>query len=199
MAAGRQEVGDRAGIPLGRGGRPRLRVLSEGAGSRASSSVWAVLLRLHRCHWIMGSGLHQDLPHRSAISQISPAYEAASLPDRSRKGTGTATGVVRHGATMMDIQIPLETDDLPAWAWDVVERHNLGLRADSPFTGANVLVHDAASDLSELSDRISREGGLTTETLRAVTASAAMLTDALKLASLCTEQLSVDAVKSPGG
>lgn len=100
---------------------------------------------------------------------------------------------------MMDSQISRKTDDLLTWVWDIVEQHDLGLSTDSPFTGANVLVHDAAFELKELSDRIAREGGLTTEKLRVVTACAAMLTDALKLASLCPEQLSTDSVGNTCG
>ncbi|WP_267422919.1 hypothetical protein [Methylobacterium sp. GC_Met_2] len=96
----------------------------------------------------------------------------------------------------MNENTSLDADDLPEWAWDIVERHDLGLRADSPFTGANVLVHDVAGEPKELSARIAREGGVTGETLNGVAACAAMLTDALKLASLCPDQLCVEAVDS---
>ena len=86
----------------------------------------------------------------------------------------------------------LDCNDMPDWAWEITERYDLIPRSDSPYTGTMALVMDAACDLKKLSGRVRREARLTNEMVQEVAACAAMLADAVKLASLCPEQLSAE-------
>ncbi|MCJ2069351.1 hypothetical protein MKK75_11175 [Methylobacterium sp. J-030] len=85
----------------------------------------------------------------------------------------------------MNDNTPLDADDFAEWVWDIVERYDLGLRADSPLAGATVLLADAAFDLKELELKTFREQALTEETRGGIAACAVMLADVLKLAQLC--------------
>lgn len=82
----------------------------------------------------------------------------------------------------------LDPPDVPEWAWEIIERHDLGLRADAPLAAVIVLLTDAAFDLGELSRTAFREAALTAETRRRATACAAMIEDAVALAALCPSE-----------
>lgn len=97
-------------------------------------------------------------------------------------------GVVRYGATLMNDNTPLDPDDLPEWAWDIVERYDLGLRTDSPRAAVTVLLDDAADKLKELSLTTFRDQAITAEAREGITACASMLFDILKLAQLCSSE-----------
>ena len=83
----------------------------------------------------------------------------------------------------MDIHDP--SDDLPDWAWEIIERHDLALRADSPLAAATVLLTDAAFDLTELSRTTFGEQALSPTMRAKAEACRAALADALALAKLC--------------
>ena len=100
----------------------------------------------------------------------------------------------------MNDNLPLDPDNLPDWAWDIVERHDLYERADCPLAATIVLLHDLAFDLEELGLTAFREQALSTKTRQAMAACAAMLSDALKLAPLCpTEPCSGVVVEAGDG
>ena len=66
-------------------------------------------------------------------------------------------------------------DDLPDWAWDIVDRHDLGIRADCALAGATLLLTDAAEFLKEAAQKAFRGQALTPGTLGQVNACAAII------------------------
>lgn len=96
--------------------------------------------------------------------------------------------VVRYGATLMNDNTLLDQEDLPAWACDIVERYDLGLRTDSPRAAVTVLLNDVADDLKELSLTTFRGQAVTAEARKGITTCAKMLADTLKLAQLCSSE-----------
>ena len=88
----------------------------------------------------------------------------------------------------MNDNTPLDPDDLPEWAWDIVEKYDLGLRTDSPLAAATALLADVAFDLKELSSTAFREQAVTAEARQGIASCATMLTDTLKLAQLCLSE-----------
>ena len=114
---------------------------------------------------------------------------------------GTATGVVRFGATIMPRKTPahpydyLESD----WLWDILDKHDVGHRADCPLAALTVMLTDAASDLTALSRQVFREDALTPEAQQRAEACVALIVDALKLAPLCPTVPSPAVVTDMGG
>lgn len=77
---------------------------------------------------------------------------------------------------------------IPIWAEAIVDRHNLGLRADSPLSAATVLLTDAAVDLKGIAAVVFQEQAITPDTLRLAESCLAMLNDAIELARLCPNE-----------
>ena len=80
----------------------------------------------------------------------------------------------------------LDEDDLPDWGWEIIDKHDLGVRADCPRAGATVLLTDAADILKHASLRTFQEQAISSETLSQVNQCTVMIADALKLAALCS-------------
>lgn len=94
----------------------------------------------------------------------------------------------------------LGDDDFPEWMWEIVDRHDLGERADSPLGAATVLLTDAADDLTEVGRRVFAEQALTPAVMEKIETCAAMLADVLRLAALCPSQPSPGNItKAPDG
>lgn len=85
----------------------------------------------------------------------------------------------------MNDNTPLDPPDVPEWAWDIIEKHDLAYRSDTPLTAATVLLADSAFDLKTLSETAHLEQALTPDTRRHMAACAEMIADALRLAELC--------------
>ncbi len=68
----------------------------------------------------------------------------------------------------------IPADDIPEWAWDIINRDDLLLRAKCPLEAVTVLLTDAAEQLREATAWAFREQGLMPDTLRQMTACAAM-------------------------
>ena len=83
---------------------------------------------------------------------------------------------------------PIGELGIPSWAEAIVDRHDLGFRADSPFSAATVLLTDAAEDLKSVAATMFQEQAMTADTLRRARSCLAMLTDAIKLARLCPSE-----------
>ena len=83
---------------------------------------------------------------------------------------------------------PLGDFGVPEWAEEIIETHDLGMRADCPRAAVTVLLTDAAFDLKDLALTVFREQAVTPETLQRMIECAAMINDAVKLAPLCPDQ-----------
>jgi hypothetical protein len=85
----------------------------------------------------------------------------------------------------MNDNTPVDPLDVPEWAWEIIEKHYLAFRSDTPLAAATVLLADAAFDLKTLSETAHREQALAPDTRRHVAACAEILADAIRLADLC--------------
>ena len=82
--------------------------------------------------------------------------------------------------------IPFEAeDDIPDWAWEIVERHQLEERTDCPRGAVTLLLTDAADMLMATRMIAFEEQAVTAETRRAISQCLTMVGDALKLSELC--------------
>lgn len=88
----------------------------------------------------------------------------------------------------MNDNLAHEEDELQEWVWEIVDKHDLGLRADSPLAAATVLMTDAGFLLSELSSTAFREQAMTTRTKEQLATIIDILSDAQRLATLCDEE-----------
>ena len=75
--------------------------------------------------------------------------------------------------------------DDPDWVWDIVDRHDLGLRTDGPLSAVTVLLTDAADILAHTSREVFGDNTFTGQSRERALACATMIADALKLAPLC--------------
>ena len=82
----------------------------------------------------------------------------------------------------------LEIDGLSEWVDETLDRHDPGIRADSPRSAITVLLTDAAHDLTAAPRRTFDEQAFSAETLKTVVACAATIADVIKLAPLCPDQ-----------
>ena len=75
--------------------------------------------------------------------------------------------------------------DIPDWAWDIIDRHDLGLRTDCAQAAVTVLLHDAAEILRAASVTAFREAAVSIEVEGRARDALVMVTDAVSLAGLC--------------
>lgn len=92
----------------------------------------------------------------------------------------------------MNDNTPIDDDDFPEWVWDIVDKHDLSERTDSPLAGATVLLNDAADLLKDAVSKAFEEQALSSETLSWVNRCVDMIADAVKLSVLC------DSTPEPG-
>lgn len=81
--------------------------------------------------------------------------------------------------------LPLDPPDMPEWAWDIIERHDLAFRADTALAAANALLEDVSFDLRRLSRTVFSQQAFTPEAQRQAADCEAQIADALRLAALC--------------
>jgi len=80
---------------------------------------------------------------------------------------------------------PLAEFDIPDWAWDIIDRHDLGFRTDNPRAAVTVLLTDAAEILKEAGATAFREAAVSIEVEGRARDALAIVTDAISLAVLC--------------
>ena len=78
-----------------------------------------------------------------------------------------------------------DLDIVPDWAWDLIEKHDLGIRADCPMAAVSVLLHDAAVMLKDLEETSFREQAVTGDLRGKLNHCEAMISDAVTPAALC--------------
>jgi hypothetical protein len=79
----------------------------------------------------------------------------------------------------------LDVPNMPAWAWEIIEQHDLAYRSDTLLAATTVLLADAAFDLKMLSEMAFEQQALSPDIRRHAAACAEMIEDALMLAELC--------------
>ncbi|HEX2552508.1 MAG TPA: hypothetical protein VHL98_02330 [Microvirga sp.] len=82
------------------------------------------------------------------------------------------------------------TLDLPEWAWTICEKYRLHERTDEPIGGVAALLMDAAHGLEHAALAIFKEDAPSSDAIKIVTEASLMINDALRLAGICSNQLS---------
>jgi hypothetical protein len=93
-------------------------------------------------------------------------------------------------------EIDHPSDDIPDWAWNIVDKHDLACRTDSPLAAATVLLVDAGMLLAEIGATVFREQAITPLAKQRLTTVTAMLSDAGRLSALCDEVPTVGVVST---
>ena len=75
-------------------------------------------------------------------------------------------------------------DGLPKWLWNIVEKYDIGLRAQDPTGGAFVLCADTCDLMQEILDPLARERWSTARIRLHLHKAIDMLIDAERLASM---------------
>ena len=86
----------------------------------------------------------------------------------------------------MSDNTPHDADDFPDWTWEIIDKHDLGSRADCPRAGACVLLTDAADILKHAGLQSFQDQAFSSETLSRVNRCAEMIADAVRLSTLCS-------------
>ncbi len=87
---------------------------------------------------------------------------------------------------------------IPYWAEKIIEKHDLGLRADAALSAAIVLLTDAAFDLAEVSQTAFKEQALSTQVMSRLSEIVSMVEDARKLSALCPSKPTAGTVTASG-
>lgn len=87
---------------------------------------------------------------------------------------------------------------VPYWAEEIIEKRNLGLRADAPLSAAIVLLTDAAVDMAEVSQTAFKEQALSTQVMSRLGEIVSMVEDARKLSALCAIEPTAGTVTASG-
>jgi hypothetical protein len=86
---------------------------------------------------------------------------------------------------MNDNHAPADFDDeQPKWLWDIVEKHDIALRAGEPLGGAFVLSADACELVQELLDPVAKARWPLARIRMQLQKATDMLIDAERLASM---------------
>ncbi|WP_336490734.1 hypothetical protein [Methylobacterium nigriterrae] len=87
---------------------------------------------------------------------------------------------------------------VPEWAEEIIDKHDLWLRADEPLSAALVLLTDAAADLKEVSMMAFKKQALSPSVMSRLSEIIYMVEDARKLSRLCSDEPAAGTVDDGG-